>query len=104
LRHAYSYDALEDEIRAVSLRIDPSLERLAAQTLVDWVLSASFRPKSFQFTGRGLAPAIAEVKKAIADGCIYVAAIEIEDLYECFDLEMMVARLPLPRSVVENEF
>jgi hypothetical protein len=86
----------------VCLRIDPPLARAACQTLVARPLSASFQPSDFQFGSRGIPGAIAAVKKAVRAGCIYIAAVEIEDFCECFDRQMMIQQLPLPQAIVEN--
>jgi hypothetical protein len=78
------------------------IQHRTAQAMVKAVLDVLFKPRKFQFSHRGVAPAIAEARKQIGKGRFYYAHLDIKSFYMNFVASLLAARLPLPAWAVEN--
>ena len=73
-----------------------------AQAVVKRVLDVAFKPRSFQFSNRDIAEAIAEARKHVQKGRCYYAHLDIKSFYMHFEASKLAACLPLPAWAVEN--
>ncbi len=78
------------------------IEHRATQDLVVRAMAAHFKPREFQYSGKGIQSAIAKAKEFIASGHVYGARLDIGDFFGSFDLEKLAPVLPLPKEVVEH--
>jgi hypothetical protein len=72
-----------------------------AQDMVQRVMAAYYKPRSFQFTHQGVQRAIAAVRTIVDRGFVYAAKLDIRDCFGSFDSEKLSAELPIPMGTVE---
>lgn len=78
------------------------IQHRTAQAMVKAVLDVLFKPRKFQFSHRGVAPAIAEARKQIGKGRHYYAHLDIKSYYMKFVASKLAANSPLPAWAVEH--
>lgn len=97
--HVYAKAKSSGGSRVISIF---GLHHRAEQIRVQMVLGASFRPRSFQFTLRGVGDAILTCKAAVNAGQLYAAEIDFQDFFGSFTFEKLASVLPLPKRIVEG--
>lgn len=78
---------------------DFGLKHRTAQIAIGQVLGAYLRPRSFQFTHKGVKRAIIRAKALIKAGYVYSARLDIKDFYPSFNAKALLDVLPIPKRI-----
>lgn len=76
----------------------------AAQHMVMRVISAFFRPRSYQYSvsGKGSPKAMLAIKELIGAGYVHVLKLDVRDFFGSFSRDGLYKLLPLPTPVIDN--
>ncbi len=89
----------KDEWRPIA---DFGIQHRTAQEMVRAILAKTFRPRVFQYTHRGVAPAIARIRAQVQAGRHYFVHQDIVSFFMNFEEEKLKVALPLPIWAVEH--
>ena len=81
---------------------DHGLHHRTGQNLVQRCLSPFFKPRSFQYTFRGVHAAVFEVRMRLRMGYVCIGRYDIKSFYGSFDHRELSFALPVPKSLVDH--
>lgn len=81
---------------------DHGLHHRTGQDLLRRCLSPFFKPRSFQYTFRGVHAAVFEVRMRLRMGYDYIGRYNIKSFYDSFDPDELSSELPAPKSLVDH--
>jgi len=80
---------------------DHGLHHRTGQKLVQLFLSPFFKPRSFQYTYKGVHAAVSEVRKRLQMGYVYIGRYDIKSFYGSFHDRKLSSTLPVPQGLVD---